>query len=342
MPGQIWAVAEAASKKEHISAESDATGYAAGIMTWLLAGSVFAVVKLGVSEMPPWTFCCLRALISALVLVPLVAGHVDDMLGLLRRRWLEAGFIGAIGLGLTQGVTFVALSYTSAINVGIIFALAPMATMLLARVVLREPMNGCQGIGLAVAFIGIVLIAVHGSLTILLGLKFSIGDLFAFCAILLFAGYTVLLKRAKFELPTLPLLVILLFAGSASALPFSLWEIAHGEHEHRQDRVSGARLFRRHRRRLHVLPLQLEHYRARRLARRHVDLYPDALCELLRLADPGRADRMVPLRRRQPGDRRHLVRGHAAVQTSAGRRDGRATLKAVMRRPRLGVYAGSL
>jgi drug/metabolite transporter (DMT)-like permease len=232
MPGQIWAVAEAASKKEHISAESDATGYAAGIMTWLLAGSVFAVVKLGVSEMPPWTFCCLRALISALVLVPLVAGHVDDMLGLLRRRWLEAGFIGAIGLGLTQGVTFVALSYTSAINVGIIFALAPMATMLLAHVVLREPMNGWQGIGLAVAFIGIVLIAVHGSLTILLGLKFSIGDLFAFCAILLFAGYTVLLKRAKFELPTLPLLVILLFAGSASALPFSLWEIAHGEHEH--------------------------------------------------------------------------------------------------------------
>jgi hypothetical protein len=53
MPGQIWAVAEAASKKEHISAESDATGYAAGIMTWLLAGSVFAAVKLGVSEMPP-------------------------------------------------------------------------------------------------------------------------------------------------------------------------------------------------------------------------------------------------------------------------------------------------
>ena len=41
-----------------------------------------------------------------------------------------------------------------------------------------------------------------------------------------------LLKRAKFELPTLPLLVILLGAGSAAVLPFSLWEIAHGEHEH--------------------------------------------------------------------------------------------------------------
>ncbi len=232
MPGQVWAVAQAAAKKQHISPDSEAVGYAAGIMTWLLAGSVFVVVKIGISEMPPWTFCFSRALISALVLLPLVAGHYSDMIGLLRRRWLEAAFIGAIGLGLTQGVTFVALSHTSAINVGIIFALAPMATMLLARLVLHEPMNDWQGIGLAIAFVGIVVIAVHGSLAILLGLKIGVGDFYAFGAILLFAGYTVLLKRAKFELPTLPLLVVLLFAGSASALPFSLWEIAHGEHEH--------------------------------------------------------------------------------------------------------------
>lgn len=232
MPGQMWAIAEAAARKRHISPQSDAAGYAAGIMTWLLAGSVFVAVKLGVREMPPWTFCFSRALISALVLLPFVSGHFRDMLALVRRRWLEAAFIGAIGLGLTQGVTFVALAHTSAINVGIIFALAPMVTMLLASVILHEPMNGWQGIGLAIAFVGIVTIAVHGSLAILLGLKIGIGDLYAFCAILFFGGYTVLLKRAKFELPTLSLLVILLFAGSASALPFSLWEIAHGEHEH--------------------------------------------------------------------------------------------------------------
>jgi drug/metabolite transporter (DMT)-like permease len=73
---------------------------------------------------------------------------------------------------------------------------------------------------------------VHGSLALLLGLKIGLGDLFAFIAILLFAGYTVLLKKAKFELPTLPLLAILLGAGAAAALPFSVWEIAHGEHEH--------------------------------------------------------------------------------------------------------------
>jgi drug/metabolite transporter (DMT)-like permease len=198
----------------------------------VIAGSVFVVAKIGIREVPPWTFCFLRALISALVLVPLVAGHYRDMIDLLRRRWLEAAFIGVIGLGLTQGVIFLALSYTSAVNVGITFALAPMATMLMARFALREPMNGWQGAGLAVAFAGIVVISVHGSLALLLGLKIGRGDLITLAAVAMFAGYTVLLKRAKFELPTLPLLVILLGAGSAAVLPFSLWEIAHGKHEH--------------------------------------------------------------------------------------------------------------
>jgi drug/metabolite transporter (DMT)-like permease len=228
---QIWSVAQAAAKRQHMSAQSDAAGYAAGVMTWLIAGSVFVAFKLGVREMPPWTFCCSRALIANLILLPFVAGYYRDMINLLRRRWLEAFLVGAIGLGLTQGVTITALSYTSAVNVSIIFALAPMVTMLLARVVLGEPMNGWQGVGLAIAFVGVVAIAVHGSLALLVGLKIGLGDLFAFVAILLFAAYTVLLKRAKFELSTLPLLAILLGAGAVSALPFSLWEIVHGEHD---------------------------------------------------------------------------------------------------------------
>ncbi len=232
MPGQMSPVTEPAEKSRRLDGHSDAGGYAAGLLSWLIGGSVFVAVKLGVSEMPPWTFCFLRALISGLILLPLVSRHYGAMLDLLRRRGLEAAFVGAIGLGLTQGVTFMALSLTSAINVGIVFALAPMTTILLARLVLGEPMNLWQGLGLVVAFAGVVVICVHGSLAILLGLHIGLGDLVALGGVALFAGYTVLLKRAKFELPTLPLLVILLGAGSLAALPFSLWEIGHGEHQH--------------------------------------------------------------------------------------------------------------
>ena len=44
---------------------------------------------------------------------------------------------------------YTALSQHHRGNVGIIFALAPMITMALARMVLHEPMNGWQALGSA-------------------------------------------------------------------------------------------------------------------------------------------------------------------------------------------------
>ena len=228
----FWSVAEATTDKKAISADSEAMGYAAGLMTWALAGSVFVAVKMAISEMPPWTFCFWRVFLSALVLVPLVASHHQAMSEFFRKRWLEALFIGAIGLGLTQGVMFTALSHTSAVNVGIIFGITPIVTLVAARFVLGEPMSGWQGVGSVVAFAGIVFIAVHGSLAQLLGLKIESGDLIALGGVVMFAGYTVLLKRAKFDLPRLPLLVILLFGGAIAVLPFYIFEIWNGEHAH--------------------------------------------------------------------------------------------------------------
>jgi drug/metabolite transporter (DMT)-like permease len=44
-----------------------------------------------------------------------------------------------------------------------------------------------------------------------------------------FALYTVLLKRAKFDLERLPLLVVLLGAAALTALPLYVWEMLHDE-----------------------------------------------------------------------------------------------------------------
>jgi drug/metabolite transporter (DMT)-like permease len=232
MAAHFWAIGGATPAGSRLEGRSEFVGYAAGLLSWMISGTAYVAIKWGISEMPPWTFSFGRALISALVLMPIVASHHAEMIAFVRKRWLEAAFIGAIGLGLTQGVLFTALSYTSAVNVGIIFALAPMVTMLMARLILDERMTAGQSAGMLIAFTGIVVISVHGSLALLLGLKFEFGDLLALGAVLLFASYTVLLKRAKFELPPLALLVILLCAGSASALPFFLYEIWSGHHAH--------------------------------------------------------------------------------------------------------------
>ncbi len=228
----VWAVAEGAVAKKGISARSEAAGYAAGLLTWVIGGSVFIAIKLASGEMPPWILCSSRAFISALALLPLALGHRREMVALLRERWLEAAFIGAIGLGLTQGVMFTSLYLTSAVNAGIVFSLAPILMLVGAHFVLRESMNYWQGIGSAIAFCGVVVIAVQGSYARLIGLQVGAGDLVAFGAAVLFAGYTVLLKRAKFGIPLIPLLVILLFFGALGSLPFALLEVWRGDHTH--------------------------------------------------------------------------------------------------------------
>lgn len=230
MAMHFWAIAHAAPGAERLSVRSEATGYAAGLLTWFLAASVFVAFKLSAAELPPWTMSYLRTLLAFLVLVPVVARHHREMVEFLHRRWAGAFVVGAVGLGLTQGVMFEALTHTSAVNVGIVLALAPMITMVAARFLLGEPMNGWQALGTAIAFVGITVISVHGSLARLLALQIGVGDLIALGGAAMFAFYTVALKRARFELAPLPLLVILLAAGNLGTLPFFLRELWSGAH----------------------------------------------------------------------------------------------------------------
>ena len=91
-------------------------------------------------------------------------------------------------------------------------------------------MGPWQILGSLIAFVGMVVIVVKGSLAGLLSFDFSSGEMLALVSAILFPVYSVLLKRAKFELPRLPLLVLLLGAGAVVALPFFFGSCGDGEH----------------------------------------------------------------------------------------------------------------
>jgi drug/metabolite transporter (DMT)-like permease len=111
-------------------------------------------------------------------------------------------------------------------------ALAPIVTLLLAHIVLQESLGPWQILGSLIAFVGMAVIITRGDLSALLRLDVGIGELWMVGAAACFTGYSVLLRRAKFELARLPLLVLLLAAGSVAAIPFYAWEVWHGEYAH--------------------------------------------------------------------------------------------------------------
>jgi drug/metabolite transporter (DMT)-like permease len=206
-----------------------AAAYSVGIFCWLLSSGVYIAAKWVSPEMPPWALCFWRVLIAWAILMPIVYRHFGAMVALVRARGLELLIIGGIGLAICQGLIFVGLEHADATTAGIIIALIPIITMILARFILAEPMGRFQVIGSILAFAGIVVIIIKGSPAALLRLDFNPGELWILAGAFCFSLYTVLLRRAKFDVNRLALLVLLLGAAALTALPFYLFELVADE-----------------------------------------------------------------------------------------------------------------
>lgn len=199
------------------------------MLCWLLSAGVYIAAKWVAPEMPPWALCFWRLTLACAILLPIVHHHHEAMVALVRSRAAEVLMIGAIGLTICQGMIYTGLNYTDATTAGIIMALSPIMTMVLARFVLGETLGVWKALGAVLALCGMLVIVARGDLSALLRLQFNPGELWIVGSALCWALYTVLLRRSKFELELLPLVVLLLGAGAAAALPFYLWELVHGE-----------------------------------------------------------------------------------------------------------------
>ncbi|MEI1252910.1 DMT family transporter [Rhizobium aouanii] len=214
---------------EQAAGNSLAAAYSVGVLCWLLSAGVYIAAKWVSTEMPPWALCFWRVLIAFAILMPIVRRHFGDMVALMWARPLELLLIGGVGLAICQGMIFVGLEHADATTAGIIIALIPIITMILARLMLAEPMGRWQMIGSILAFLGIVVIIIKGSPAALMRLDFNPGELWIVAGAFCFSLYTVLLRRAKFDMNRLALLVLLLGAAVLMALPFYLFELFSDE-----------------------------------------------------------------------------------------------------------------
>lgn len=209
----------------HTTSDASPLAYATAVLCWFLSAGVYIAAKWVSPEMPPWALCFWRLALACAMLLPFVRSDYAAMGRLIRTRWLEVLFIGAIGMTFCQGMIYTGLNYTDATTAGIIMALSPMLTMVLARVLLNEPLGIYKGIGAVLALTGVVVIIARGDITALLGLQLNPGELWIVGSAFCWALYTVLQRRAGFGVGLLPLVVILLGAGALAALPFYVWEM---------------------------------------------------------------------------------------------------------------------
>jgi drug/metabolite transporter (DMT)-like permease len=189
--------------------------YAMLLTTMVLWASNVILGRLIAGVWSPFALSLWRWGLALLVLLPLAGAALWRHRAVIRRHAGLIVLLGILSVGLFNTMLYVALNYTSAINVSLINSTTPIMILLLSRILLGARMGPRVIAGVGLGLVGAAIIVTRGDVTSVLALQFNLGDLIQTVAVLIWALYSVLLQRHPVKLPPL----VLQLAMTAVGLP---------------------------------------------------------------------------------------------------------------------------
>jgi drug/metabolite transporter (DMT)-like permease len=187
---------------------------------WIVARAVREEIAPGIATVG-------RLVIVLAILAPFAwFGLKNKVPGLRRRDWQVLAALGFTGGGLHLALQWLGLHYTTATSGILYLSMSPIFILVMAMP-LGERIGARQWAGVAISFCGVYFIATQGRPAVP---SLNIGDLMALASMMMWAGYTVLLRVRRDSLSTIELLVMVCAFGAAFMLPWVLWEILFNPH----------------------------------------------------------------------------------------------------------------
>jgi len=173
----------------------------------------------------PWSIMSVRMVIGSLIFLFLLqqAGQLKGISRLL--SWKEALLIAMSGTVAYQAFVYFGLRHTTAINVGLINSLAPIAVAFAAAFYLKENLGRQHWVAAAVSVIGLVFILSQGNLESLYALSFNKGDMFILGSIFIWAVYSVAAKLAMGKTSPLVVTALGILLATFIVVPLGLYEV---------------------------------------------------------------------------------------------------------------------
>jgi drug/metabolite transporter (DMT)-like permease len=182
-------------------------------------GLSFVATKAALQEISPVTLIFTRFAIGVLLLVVIVRARKKRLIPA-RELWGSLTVMGFIGIFIHQMLQAHALTLTSAVNTGWLIGLTPIWSAVLAAVILRERFGAAKTIGLAVGFLGAVLVVTGGRLEAVQLVPSTRGDLLVLASTVNWGVYTVLSRPILDKLDPLEFTVSSMFLGWIMLGPF--------------------------------------------------------------------------------------------------------------------------
>jgi len=196
-------------------------------LTPLFWGGNFVLGR-GVHEFfPPIALASIRWTLAFLIILPFALPHLRRDWPEIRRQWPWLVFLGAVGPGCFNTLTYIGLNFTPALNALIINSSGPVMIALASFLFFSDRLSARQFVGIGLSLIGVIIVITKGNLQALAQLEINSGDLWVLGAMAVWGVYTAFLRKRPAQIHWLSLAACMFLIASIVNWPLHAWEHAY-------------------------------------------------------------------------------------------------------------------
>ncbi len=165
-----------------------------------------------------------RWCVAAVVLGTLCRHELVARRTLIAAEWKQFVVLGALGMWVCGAFVYIGGRSTTAVNIGLLYAAAPVLIALVSALWLHERLGAMQLAGIVLALAGVLHILIKGEWAALAGLRVNPGDAWVSVAVLCWAAYSVLLRAWPSGFGPVARLTLIACGGILVLIPFTVWE----------------------------------------------------------------------------------------------------------------------
>ncbi len=199
-------------------------GYLFALLATAFWSGNFIVARDLSGSIPPVSIAFWRWTVALIVITPFAIRSLIRDWQTVKKNIPYLLITSILGITIFNTLIYIAGHSTTATNLSLIAITFPIFILILSRIFYNEKISLKKVIGICIVAMGVVLIITKGSLTILLNLTFSIGDIWMLVASIIFATYSILLKRRPKEISIWAFQISTFFLGLVSLFPFYMME----------------------------------------------------------------------------------------------------------------------
>jgi len=198
--------------------------YALIPITPALWSANYYVAAKAVNEIEPHALALLRWSIALVLMLPFAWPTLARQALPARREWIDYFILGGLGMWVCGAFVYYGGRSTSALNIGLMYALSPVLIALFSSVWLKERFNARQKVGVCMAFAGVIWIVTRGEPATIMHMQWVEGDLWIGVAVLCWTAYSLLLRSRPSSLEPFARLTVITACGVIILIPLAWLE----------------------------------------------------------------------------------------------------------------------